>query len=139
MKLIVIFLMSISTNQENYLPDLPFGSGKNEKVKVCGRITEVRYNETSNKQTMITMGGSFQNQPITVIINVEDRKNFSYRPEQFLKNKTACINGKVIDNNGRTEIVISKQDDIKLDDEETGFEVIANDFNFFNKYFDDED
>ena len=143
MKILFILLMiSFSTTSfENNIEIPPTEAKKHvgEKVKVCGKVVDARFGETASKQTTISMGGGSSNLPLTVIINFEDRKNFSYKPEQFLKNKTVCISGKVVENNGRTELIVSRQEDIQIDEEEGEVEVKANYFNFFNKYFDDKE
>jgi hypothetical protein len=132
-------MISFSTGLENSI-EIPPGEAKKhvgEKVKVCGKVVDTRFAETPAKQTVISMGGGSSNQSLTVIINLEDRKNFSYKPEQFLKNKTVCISGKVVENNGRTELIVYRQDDIQIDEDEAEVEIKANYFDFFNKYFDD--
>ena len=139
MKLTVLLIMfSFSTTDLDGYSAIPPGEAKKhvgEKVKVCGKVTDTKFGDNS-RQTLISMGG-YPNHQLTVIINVEDRKNFSYKPEIFLKNKNVCVTGKVVDNNGRTELFISRQDDIRIEEDEPEFEIRANDFNIFNKFFND--
>lgn len=139
MKTFLIFLMiSFSTTSLENSIEIPPGEAKKhvgEKVKVCGKVVDAKFAETPSRQTVISMGGG----QLTVIINNEDRKNFNYKPEQFLKNKSVCISGKIVETNGRTEMIISRQDDIQIDEEEVEVEVKANYFDFFNKYFDDKE
>src|SRR5687767_6452928 len=73
-----------------------------EKVKVCGKISEARFFESASKQTIISMGGTSPS--LNIVISFEDRKKFTYKPEEFLKNKSVCISGKVVDNNGKAEL-----------------------------------
>jgi hypothetical protein len=141
MKTLLIFLMiSFSTTSLENPIEIPPGEAKKhlgERVKVCGKVVDARFGETTLKQTIISLGGGSPNQPITVTISLEDRKNFNYKPEHFLKNKAICISGKVVETNGRTELVVSRQDDIQVEEDEPEVEVKANYFDFFNKYFDD--
>lgn len=135
MKLLFILLMLTGHNPDRNPPEVaPDDARKHvgETVKVCGKITDAKFYE-AGKQTLINVGGS---QNLTVKIAFDDRKNFSYKPEHFLRNKAVCITGKVIINNGRIELIISRQEDIKIDEDES-LEIKANDFDFFNKYFDD--
>ena len=132
--------MSIATGPVPNLEIPPEEAKKHvgENVKVCGKITDAKFFESASKQTVISIGTS--NKPLTVVISFEDRKNFSYKPENFLKNKSVCVSGRVVENNGRTELIVSKQEDIKIEEEdETEVEVKANYFDFFNKYFDDKE
>ena len=138
--LLLLLAISFSTTRLEIFIEIPPAEAKKhigEKVKVCGKVVDTRFGETASKQTIISMGGGSSNQPLTVIISLDDRKNFSYKPEQFLRNKTVCFSGKVVENNGRTELIVSRQDDIQIDEEEAEVEVKANYFDFFNKYFDD--
>jgi hypothetical protein len=133
-------MFSFSTTSLDSYTDIPPGEAKKhigEKVKVCGKVTDTRFWENSSRQTQISMGGNFLNQQLTIIINLEDRKNFSYKPEVFLRNKSVCVSGKIVENNGRTELIVTKQDDIRIEEEEAEIEIKANDFNIFNKFFND--
>jgi hypothetical protein len=138
--LLILMIISFSTIGLENTIEIPPGEAKKhvgEKVKVCGKVVDTRFGETASRQTIISMGGGSPNQPLTIIISSDDRKNFSYKPEQFLKNKAICVNGKVVENNGKTELIVSRQDDIQIDEQEAELEIKANYFDFFNKYFDD--
>lgn len=86
-----------------------------ETEKVCGKVFDETYLEnTKSKPTLININGFYPNNPFTFVIYGEDRTNFSYKPDVFLKNKTICVTGKIIDYKGKPEIIISNEGQIKF-------------------------
>jgi len=60
------------------------------------------------------MGAAYPNSPVTVLIEADNRKNFTGAPENDFTNKEVCVTGFVKDYKGKPEIVITKQEDIVL-------------------------
>jgi DNA/RNA endonuclease YhcR with UshA esterase domain len=42
------------------------------------------------------------------------RSNFSYKPEDYLKGKTICVTGTIKEYKGKPQIVVDKEDQIKV-------------------------
>ena len=42
------------------------------------------------------------------------RGNFSYKPGEYLKGKTICVTGVVKDYKGKPEIVVDKEEQVKV-------------------------
>lgn len=84
-----------------------------ETVTICDMLYSGKFMEKS-KLTLLDMGGPYPKSKITVLINFEDRKNFAEKPETFYEKKDACITGKVVEFNGKPEIVITKPSDIQI-------------------------
>lgn len=110
-----------------------------EKVTINGKITGSVYKNTT-KQIVLNMGSSPSNTSVAVVINQNDRKNFSYAPENFLVNRTVSLTGKLVDINGTPGIVVTRPEEIKLEFE-GGADVEIRPFGFdtFNKFFDEEE
>ena len=86
-----------------------------EKGTVCGKVFGGRYFETANRQpALLNMGAAYPDNPFTFVIFGEDRKKFSYRPEEFLVNKEVCVTGQIVDYKSKPEIVVSDSVQIKI-------------------------
>lgn len=99
----------------------PEDAGKyiGQTVTVCGKIYTTRFLENSKQQpTLLNMGAAFPNQPFTIVIFGESRSNFTYKPEEFLKEKEVCVTGLMKEFNGKPQIVITKEAELQLSKEE---------------------
>lgn len=85
-----------------------------QTVTVCGKIYGGKYlDAVKNKPTFINMGAAYPNQQLTLVIWGDDRKNFSYAPEEKFKNKTVCVTGKIETFKNKPQIVVDKEAQIK--------------------------
>ena len=79
-----------------------------EKVTVCDKVFGGRYFESGNNQpTLLNMGDAYPNNPFTFVIYGEDRKKFSWKPEEYLVNKEVCVTGEVKEYRGKPQITVS--------------------------------
>jgi micrococcal nuclease len=86
-----------------------------ETVTVCSKVFTGRFIDNSNtKPTLLNLGAASPNAKLTVLINLDDRKNFSGKPEDDYNGKNVCVTGKVVDYKGKPEIVVSKPQDIQI-------------------------
>jgi hypothetical protein len=82
-----------------------------DTVVVVEKIYGGRY-LSSSSLTLLNVVGDFPNQKLTLVIRGTDRDKFKYKPEEHLKGKLAVITGKLIDYNGKPQIVITNPDQI---------------------------
>ena len=80
---------------------------------VCGRVYRIRF--LNNGPTFLNMGGEYQDNPFTALIMFDKRSSFSYTPEEYLKGKTICVPGTVKNYKGMEEIVVEKEEQIKVE------------------------
>lgn len=79
-----------------------------EKATVCDKVSGGRFMENANGQpTLINMGDVYPNNPFTFVIFADDRKKFSYKPEDFLVNKKVCVTGEIKEFRGKPQIVVT--------------------------------
>ena len=79
-----------------------------EKVTICDKVFGGRYFETAKDQpTLLNMGDAYPNNPFTFVIYGDDRKKFSWKPEEYLINKEVCVTGEIKDYRGKPQIVVS--------------------------------
>lgn len=90
-----------------------------KRCTVCGTVVSTRFNQGGKGQsTYINLDYTFPNQVFTVVIKGEDRVNFSYLPEVFLKNKAICVRGEVDNFGGTPQITVKNEKKIKIMEEE---------------------
>jgi hypothetical protein len=110
-----------------------------EKVNVCGKISAGRSPETNaGKSTVITITNTATAAPVNVVIRQEDRKNFGYKPEEYLYSKNVCVTGTATENNGRTEVIIRRPEDIKIEDNVGGAEIRPFDIDGLSRFLKEE-
>ena len=67
-----------------------------DSVKVCTKIYGGIFLERSKgTPTFLNAGGSYPNNPLTLVIWSDVRKEFADKPEEFFNDKMVCIFGKV--------------------------------------------
>ena len=72
------------------------------------------------------------------MINQEERKNFSVKTEDYLLNKRVNVTGRLIDVDGRTEMVVNDIAEIRSEETSGEFEVKPLDVSGFSRFFDEE-
>lgn len=86
-----------------------------QSVKVCGKIYGGKFLDRTAKQlTLLNMGADYPNQLLTIMIEGEKRKTFTYKPEEKLVQKEVCVVGVIKEFKGKYEIVIEKEGDISI-------------------------
>jgi hypothetical protein len=105
-----------------------------EKINVCGKVSGSKSaNENAAKSTIIKLSSQGA-APLHVVIRQDDRKNFSYKPEEYLYNKNVCVSGTVTDNNGKTEVIVRKPEEIIIEESGAGAEIRPLEFDSFNRF-----
>ena len=88
-------------------------------ITVCDRIVDAKYLDNSmTKPTLLNLGAAYPNHLLTIVINFDDRKNFSFNPEEFYLNKRVCVTGRVSDFKGKPQIVVITPAEIKIDEQQ---------------------
>ncbi len=64
--------------------------------------------------TLLNLGAAFPDHKMTVVIKGADRAKFKGAPETILDGKTVCITGKIIQYNGKPEIIVTDPGQIKV-------------------------
>ena len=102
-----------------------FGSGKinalqaknfiGKEACVCGKVVSTKFRENgSTNPTYINLDKRFPDQVFTLMIYGADRKNFSYKPEEFLQGKTICVKGKIAEYKGIPQIIAGKEKQVEI-------------------------
>ena len=86
--------------------------GQNDVISVCGTVVGTKLSAKGN--IFINLDRVFPNQTFTVSIFKDNTKNFSYKPDDFLKGKIICVKGKVTDYNGTATMNIVNENSIEI-------------------------
>lgn len=86
-----------------------------EKTTVCDKVFGGRFLENANGQpTLVNMGEAYPNNPFTFVIFGENRKKFSYQPEEFLVNKQVCVTGEIKMFRDKPQIIVADSAQLKI-------------------------
>lgn len=85
-----------------------------EEATVCGKVYGVKHVTKGSGPTFINMGAAYPENPFTAVIFGDDRKDFSYRPEDALDGRTICVTGRVKEYKGKTEIIVNTEAQINV-------------------------
>ena len=107
-----ICLWQISFSQTVPLDSVQFYEGKT--ITVCSKVQGTFITKGEKKTTYINFGKPYPNTTFTAVIFEGDLASFKYSPSDFLKDKDVCITGKVVIYKGKPEIIISKEEQIKI-------------------------
>jgi hypothetical protein len=86
-----------------------------DSVKVCAKIYGGIYLEQSKgTPTFLNAGGSYPNNPLTLVIWADTRKQFENKPEEFYKDKNVCVVGKVELYKGKVQVVVYNKEQMMV-------------------------
>jgi TonB family protein len=86
-----------------------------DTVTVNGRIFTAKYfSESATLPTLLNMGAAFPDQPLTVVIEKDDRQRFENSPELFYLNKEVSVTGKVVLFKNKPQIVVRSKEQLKV-------------------------
>jgi hypothetical protein len=115
--IIATIVLSVSVNgfSQAAIPAAAAGNNIGKTVTVCDKVFGGRYLESANgTPTLINMGAAYPNNPFTFVIMGDDRKKFSYKPEEYLLNKEVCVTGEIKEYKGKPQIIVSDTTQVVL-------------------------
>jgi len=83
---------------------------------ICGRIISTKYlKRASGGPIFLNFGRDYPNQQMTGLIWYgRFSEYFSYKPEKFLKRKNVCVKGYISEHEGKTQMEIRTEKQIKI-------------------------
>ena len=87
-----------------------------ESKIVCGKIVSTKYlKRASGGPIFLNFGRDYPNQQMTGLIWFgRFSEYFSYKPEKFLKRKNVCVKGYISEYEGKTQMEIRTEKQIKI-------------------------
>ena len=108
-----ICLWQISFSQTVPLDSVQFYEGK--EITVCAKAIDTYVSKTNEGTTFVNFGHPYPKSTFTVVIFETDLPNFKYTPSVYLKEKKVCITGKVKIYKGKPEMIVNKEEQIKIE------------------------
>ena len=118
MKIVFLILTSICLPQISFSQTVPLDSVINyegKTITVCSKVQSTFLTKGDKKTTYINFGNPYPNTTFTVVIFEADLLNFKNTPSEYLKDKNVCITGKVKIYKGKPEMIINKEEQIKIE------------------------
>jgi DNA/RNA endonuclease YhcR with UshA esterase domain len=118
MKYLFVLLTSICFQQISFAQTVPLDSVTNyegKTITVCSKVQSTYLTKGDKKTTYINFGKPYPNTTFTVVIFEGDLSKFKYTPSEFLKDKNICITGKVKIYKGKPEIIVTSEEQIKVE------------------------
>ena len=90
---------------------------KNEgqTVTICEDVQSTYLSNKGKKTAFLQFGQPYPNETFKVVIFEDVLENFSYDPTELLKEKRVCITGEVVIYKGRPEMIITDEQQIKIE------------------------
>ena len=105
---LALLLTAAGAFSQSSVPAKDAAKHTGEKITVCDKVFGARFFENGKDQpTLVNMGDAYPNNPFTFVIYGEDRKKFSWKPEEYLINKDVCVTGEVKDYRGKPQIIVT--------------------------------
>lgn len=108
---------SLYISAQNNVPIDEVSKHIGETVTICDKIYEGKFIENSKTQPTFLKMGDISKHRITILINFDDRKNFTDKPEIYYPEKDVCITGRVMEVKGKPQIIIRKPTEIQIGSE----------------------
>ena len=96
---------------QNKIPIDAVSQHVGETVQVCSKVYGVK---STGKVTFVNLGAQYPHSQLTVVIFAKDNENFKGSIESLYNNKQICATGLLRKYQRRTEIVVTKPDDITI-------------------------
>lgn len=82
-----------------------------KKVTVCTRVFSIR---STTAITQISVGDSYPNNPLTIIVFGKNYSKFEQTLDDMYSDKNICIEGIITEYKGKLQIIVEDPDDIKI-------------------------
>lgn len=117
MKKLLLLITSFCFSQFSFSQTVSLDSVskyEGKTITVCSKVLGTHVSSGEKKNTTLNFGKPFPDNTFSVFISEADLANFKYIPSEFLKDKTICIMGIVKIYKDKPEIIVSKEEQIKI-------------------------
>ncbi|MDG1062291.1 MAG: hypothetical protein P8P39_05210 [SAR86 cluster bacterium] len=116
LSLLLLSPIYLSAQSENAIEVREAYKFVGETKIVCGKIVSTKYlKRASGGPIFLNFGRDYPNQQMTGLIWFgRFSEYFSYKPEKFLKRKNVCVKGYISEFEGKTQMEIRTEKQIKI-------------------------
>lgn len=110
-----IFILCSAISAQENLNDADLTRYVNKQVRYCDYVYGSHVTKGEKPVVLLNLGADYPDAKLVVAIFQSDWDNFSYKPEEFLKEKQICVKGKLVLYKGKPEIIVKgpKQIEVK--------------------------
>ena len=112
--LLIIFLGSYCVNAQTKVSLSTVNKHYGETVIICDQLLGENFITDIQNQTSLLMLGTTPENRVAIIVPVESKQKMMNKNKYFYLGKQVCVTGKLTLLNGKKEIIISSESDIKL-------------------------
>lgn len=114
--LLIAIIYSLTSFAQTEIKLEEVGKHVGDSVKVCGKIYGgIFLDRSKDTPTFLNVGGAYPNNPLTIVIWADLRKEFEQKPEEFYKDKAVCIFGKISLFKDKPQIVLYSKNQLQPD------------------------
>jgi hypothetical protein len=114
--LVIAIIYSLASFAQTEIKLEEVGKHVGDSVKVCAKIYGgIFLDGSKDTPTFLNAGGTYPNNPLTVVIWADLRKEFEQKPEEFYKDKNVCIYGKITLFKDKPQIVLYSKTQLVAD------------------------
>src|SRR5882757_4022477 len=111
--LVIAILFSFAAFAQTAIKLEDVGKHVGDSVKVCGKIYGgIFLDRSKDTPTFLNVGGAYPNNPLTIVIWADLRKEFEQKPEEFYKDKNVCIFGKITSFKDKPQVILYSKDQL---------------------------
>ena len=111
---LILVLVGGSVFAQDSIPAADASKYIGQQVTVYGKIYGGKFlAQAKNSPTFLNMGAVYPDQPLTIVIWGDTRKQFSFKPEERYNNKTVYVTGRIDTYKEKPQIVITAVSQIK--------------------------
>jgi hypothetical protein len=111
---LLIILIAFTASAQTKIAASNASKHRGETVMICDKVYNTELVKGSNN-IILSLGESYPNQYLTVIIKGADRSKFKEQPEVYFKGRAVCVTGTVVEYNGKPAIFVGGPSALKLD------------------------
>ena len=109
-----LIFLSVSVSAQEKVEEANLQNYINKNVEYCDKVFGTFVSKGEKQVILLNLGANYPDHKLTVAIFSESQKNFDYKPDEFLKDKTICVKGKLILYKGKPEIIVKNQKQIEI-------------------------
>lgn len=111
-----LFVISVSISAQEKITEVDLKNYLNQQVTYCDKVFGTFVTKGEKQIVLLNLGADYPDAKLVVAIFQENWKHFDYKPEEFLKDKTVCVKGKLVLYKDTPQIVVKKQGQITVKD-----------------------
>ena len=112
--LFLFFILCGILSAQESIADADLKKYLNKEVQYCDHVFGTFVVKGDKQIVLLNLGANYPDAKMVVAIFQDNWKNFTYKPEEFLKDKSICVKGKLVLYKDKPQIVVKKPEQIMV-------------------------